>query len=120
MHVVLQFAAPFPDPEKVEPHMSVLIDMLAAQPGVGARHLDAEFLTQFAQQRLMGRFARFDLAAGEFPVSGVEASRRALPEKELHGTIGRLPFDDGSGNLREFHRVPDCGLGAAFFAWRPA
>jgi hypothetical protein len=107
MHMVVQFATPVAHAEKVESDMGVLIDMLAAQPGVGARHAYAQLLAQFAHQRRMRRLAGLDLAAGEFPVAGVEGAGRALAEQELHGTIRRAPFDDGGGDFGELnHRSP--------------
>lgn len=87
--------------------MGVFIDMLAAQPGIGARHPDAEFLVQFAHQRVVRRFTGLDLAAGEFPEARVEAARRALAEQELHSAVGCAPFDDGGGDFSELnHRSP--------------
>jgi hypothetical protein len=89
MHVVVQLAAPIADAEEIEPHMGMLIHMLAAQPGVGARHADAQLFAEFAHQRGMRGFAGLDLAAGEFPVAGIEGAGRALAEQELHGAIAR-------------------------------
>ena len=112
MHVVVQFAAPFPHPVEIEPYMGVLIDMLATQPGVGTQYPDAKFLQQFAHQGGMRRFTAFDLTTGELPEPGVEAAWRSLSEKKLGSAIRCRPLDDGS---RDFNDAHFFGL-----AWRPA
>ena len=43
---------------------------------------DADLLDQFAAQRLLDRLTRLDLAAGEFPVTGVDLAGRTGGEQE--------------------------------------
>jgi hypothetical protein len=117
MHVVVQLAAPVADAEEIQPDMGVFVNMLAAQPGVGARHADAEFLAQLAQQRGVRRLAGLDLAAGEFPVAGIEGARRALAEQEFHHAIRRASLDDGGGDFGDFSHFAAAGF---FLACRPA
>ncbi len=82
MHVVAQFAAPSGHPEEVEPHVGVLVDVLAHDPRRRRGHLDFQLLMQFAHQRIARRLARLDLAAGKLPVARIEGVRRALAEQE--------------------------------------
>ena len=69
--------------------MGVRIDELAAQPRPGAFDADAEFFLQFAHQRLLDGFSGFDLAAGEFPVTGINLADRAL-RKQILGSGAAL------------------------------
>jgi hypothetical protein len=95
MHMVAQFAAPRGDAEEMQPHMGVLIDVLTHEPGRRRQHLDFELLVQLAHQRLARRLAGFDLAAGKFPVAGVEGGGGALAEQKA----AVRPQDDGGRDL---------------------
>jgi hypothetical protein len=99
--------------------MGVLIDMLAAQPGIGTRHLDAKLLLQLTYQRVMRRFAGLDLAAGKFPITRIEGARRPLAQQELRGAVRRTALDDGGSNFGELDRVPS-GFHLRGLACRPA
>ncbi len=95
MDVIAHLAPPLQHAEEMQADVGVLIDMLAHDPRIGAHYLDAQFLVQFAHEGRMRRLARLDLAAGEFPVSGVEGVGRALAEQE--SAVG--PGDDRGGDV---------------------
>ena len=84
--------------------MPVRVDVLARDPGIGAAHVDAELLVQFARERARGRLAGFHFAAGEFPVARVHLAVRALRQQET--AVG--PLDHRRGDFNHF------------LAWRPA
>src|SRR3546814_14915885 len=54
-------------------------------------HFDAEFFAQFADQGVLGGFAGFALAAGEFPEAGAVAAGGAA------GEMGAAPGSGGGG-----------------------
>jgi hypothetical protein len=61
-------------------------------------HDNAKFLLQLPDQRFLGPFAGFDLAAGELPETRHRLAGRALGKK--HATVG---VDQGTGsNKNEF------------------
>jgi len=53
---------------------------------------------QFAHQRMVWRLARFDLAAGKFPIAGPDFAGGALGEKK--GVI--WPLKNGGGDFDDF------------------
>ena len=48
----------------------------------GLLHGDADFLMQFADQRLFGALARIELAAGKFPQPGHRLAGRPLRDQD--------------------------------------
>ena len=100
MDVILHDAAPFCNAEEMQPHVGMLIDMFAHDPGRCPQHLDFQFLPQLPRQGGTGRLAKLDLAAGEFPVAGVEGIGGALAEEKR----AIRPLDDGGGNLGDLQR----------------
>jgi hypothetical protein len=79
--------------------MGVFIDVLAHEPRRRKRRFDAELFMQLAYQRRARRFARLDLAAGKFPVAGIERLRGALAEQKA----SVRPQDHGGGDLGDVH-----------------
>ena len=60
------------DAEEFQADARVRIDEFPHQPRPGVRDADAQFFTQFACQRVVIGFARFDLAAQKFPVARID------------------------------------------------
>ena len=89
---------PFPGgyPPEIEAHGGVRVGELAGQPGRAFGDGDAEFFLQLADQRLAYRFAGFDLAAGELPVTGVDLAFWPLGEEKF-SPVGAQ--HDGGGNF---------------------
>ena len=52
-------------------------------PGMHGTDGDADFFLQFAPQRLLDAFARFQLAAGKLPITLINLAGRAGREQEL-------------------------------------
>src|SRR5439155_1378193 len=76
--------------KEMQLHMSVRIDEAAHEPRHGVAHHEAQLLAQFTIERGARRFARLELAAGEFPVSfvglpprGMQASLEAARREAL-------------------------------------
>src|SRR3989338_1012215 len=100
----MQLAAPLRHTKEMQPHRCVRISEHAGNPRIRRFDLDTQFLAQLAYQRMVGRLAGFDLAAGKFPVACPDFVGGALGEEE--GAIGTL--QDGGGDLDYFlcsHRV---------------
>ena len=89
----LRVALPGGDAEEIEPHGGVRIGVHAGDPGIRRAGVDAEFLVQLARQGAVGRLARFDLAARELPVAGVDLAGR--PPREQEGAVGALDHRRG-------------------------
>jgi len=74
------------------------------QPGIRGNDRNTQFLTQLAAQRMAGRLACLDLAAGEFPIACPDFVGRTLGEEER--AVGAL--QDGGGDFDQlgfFNRV---------------
>jgi hypothetical protein len=77
----VRLAAPRQHAEEVQADVGVRIGEDAGDPGIRALDLDAELLVQLARQRVGGRLARFDLAAGELPPAAVDLAGWPLREQ---------------------------------------
>ena len=79
-------------------------------PRLGGGYCDAEFLVQFAPQRLLDRLAGLELAARELPVAGIdlafgpgrqqETARAVEEDATATSTGGAAPPGSLSGCLR--------------------
>jgi hypothetical protein len=94
----MRLAAPLMHPKKVEANGAVGIRENPREPRIRRPDVDAELFVQLAGERGCRRLARLDLAAGKFPVAGVDLARRALGEEER--AVGTL--DDRRRNLDHF------------------
>ena len=91
-----RLAFPAGDAPEVQPHPRVRIDVVPQHPRRLFRHRDAQFLVQFADQRGLGGFAGFDLAARKFPQARHGLAFRALCQK--HAPVGVDQRDGGNKN----------------------
>lgn len=66
----------------MQAHVGVFVDEFSDDPRIGRFDIDAEFFLQFARQGLHRRFARFDLASREFPVTCVDAAGGTATKEE--------------------------------------
>ena len=114
------FSVPGVNMEKLQANMGVRIDELPGNPRPGLLDDDAQFFLQFAIKRFTDAFAGFNLAAGEFPVTGIGLARRALRQQKFRTVVAFAENDascdigDG-GHLRFFDlagilRPPDQSL----------
>src|SRR5688572_14805101 len=78
----MRLAFPPRDTEKIQPDRGVRVGEYARDPRVGGLDVNSELLVQLAKQRVRAILARLDLAAWEFPVSGVDLAERALRQQE--------------------------------------
>ena len=101
----MRLARPFQDPEKVEPHMTMGINVFAGDPWIDRAHIDAELLVQLPRERALGRLAGFDLAAREFPVAGVDLAGRSLREQKA--AVGTLDHEVLQGRVLEHDLATD-------------
>ncbi len=89
----------------MQPDGRVLVGVDAGDPRIGPLHFDAQFLVQFARQRLRRGLAVMDFAAGKFPPARVYLAGGTLREKKRavgaldhrrrdfdHGKRGQTPF----------------------------
>ena len=112
VHMVAQLPLPGVHAEKIQLDMGMFVVMASHQPGAGMAHPDAQFFLQLADQGLVGGFPGFHLAAGEFPVTGIESAGGALAEEEFP-VAATLSLDD---RRRHPGQLRDCA-----HAWpRPA
>ena len=105
----MRYPAPIHHPMEMQPDGAVRILVSPGDPWIGRPNLDAQFLAEFAFQRVSNGFPRFDLAAGKFPITRVhlafgplrqqEAAVRMLDNRRSdrnlafnHGTDGYIDF----------------------------
>ena len=56
--------------------------IIPREPRVGTLDINSQFFVQFTPKRGERQLAALDLAAGEFPVAGIDLARRPLAEKK--------------------------------------
>ena len=93
-----------PPATDVEWHQKMKCFVSETREGEGGEtrslHDDAEFLGEFADQRLLRALAGVDLAAGKFPEAGQRLALGAL--RDQHPSVG---VDEGAGDHQQ-HRLP--------------
>src|SRR5215470_19191844 len=110
-----------PAPTDIERHQQVKISVSMTREGERRQAVflddNAELLLQLADQRRLGRLARFDLAAGEFP----QASH-GTPGRSLGNEDTPIRIDEGArGNQHEFdHHSSGLRGGGMAGCWRPS
>ncbi|MCY1201351.1 hypothetical protein D9M72_128060 [compost metagenome] len=77
-----RFAFPARDVAERQAHGGVRVGVHVGDPGARLRDSDADFFLQFARQRLQHGFARFELAARQFPPAGPGLAFRALAQQQ--------------------------------------
>ena len=90
----MRLALPREHAEEIQPHGRVRVFEHPSDPAAGALDHDAEFLVQLACQCSFQRFARLHLAAGEFPVAGVDLALWALRQQHAAVGLGQHRGDD--------------------------
>src|SRR5687767_10100395 len=101
----MRLAAPRMHPKKAEANGAVGISENPREPRISRPDVDAELLVELSRERGGRRLAPLELAAGKFPVAGVDLARGTLGEEE--SAVGALDY------RRRY-------LDHFFFACRPA
>ena len=97
----LERAAPGGDAAHVEAQALVRILLRHRDHPLADAGVDIEFFAQLADQRLLRRFARIDLAAREFPQTGEVATLGAARQQDAPAGVGDHASDDvDTGSLR--------------------
>ena len=75
-----------PAPAEEERHQQVEVRIVVACEGerrkIGCRDIDAELLGELANEGMLGRFPKLDLASGEFPQPGKRSAFRPLGDQD--------------------------------------
>lgn len=89
--------------------MPIRVIVREAQYQLGGEHFDAEFLLEFAIERLARRFVSLDLTAREFPSTGHMSVRAALVDEVATSVIGKQAYGDSDlGRAAQFKRPWQC------------
>jgi hypothetical protein len=67
----------------MQAYVSVWIDMLDAAPRRGGQDFNSQFFDELALECIEDRFAGFDFAAWEFPITGIRLAGRALGKQDV-------------------------------------
>ena len=67
----------------MQPHVSVLVNVLPHHPRLRGQHVDVQLLFQLAHGRLCSIFTGFELAARELPPAFIGLAGRTLAQQDL-------------------------------------
>ena len=79
----LRSAMPLPADEEMQSDMGMRIDVFNTAPWGGRQNGNAQFFHEFTSERVFDGFTGFDLAAREFPVTGIGFAFRSLSHEHI-------------------------------------
>ena len=90
----LRLPLPAGHPPERQPHAGVFVVKMLGQPRSGFFDGQTQLFVKLAYQRLVRCFAGFQLAAGEFPVTGIRLALRPARQKKVAVRGQQHPGDD--------------------------